>query len=369
MEEHMVKAAVLYGFYEPLKVESLTLKPPRADEVVVKIVASGICHTDLSVIQARLPHPPPVVLGHEAAGIVEEVGTGVTRLQPGDHVVLSAIPSCGQCFYCIAGESHLCEAGNQAMMEGQEGVFEKDGLEITRFVGLGSFAERTVVRAAAAIKIPPDVPLDRACLVGCGVITGVGAVMNCARVRPGQTVAVFGCGGVGLNVIQGAVLCGAATIIAVDLLDQKLEWAKQFGATHTVNPRTAGDAAEAVRSLTSGIGADFAFEVIGAPPVITECLAAVRRGGKVIVVGAPGFGEDLTVPAAIIPLEEKSIIGTLLGSANMHRDMPKLLELYMQKKLKLDELISRRIALEEINEAFAAMEKGEVARTVIIYGS
>jgi NDMA-dependent alcohol dehydrogenase len=365
----MVKAAVLYGFNEPLKIESLTLKPPRPDEVVVKVAASGICHTDLSVVQGRLPHPPPVVLGHEAAGIVEEVGSGVTSLAPGDHVVLSAIPSCGRCFYCVTGEMHLCEAGVHAMMEGQEAIFEKDGLEITRFAGLASFAERTVVRAPAAIKIPNDVPLDRACLVGCGVITGVGAAINTAHVRPGQRVAVFGCGGVGLNVIQGAALCGAGTIIAVDLVDQKLKWATEFGATHTVNPRTAGDAADAIRGLTAGVGADIAFEVVGSPPIVAQCLASVRRGGKVIMVGAPGFGEDLTVPAAIIPLEEKSIIGTLLGSANMHRDMPKLLELYMQKKLKLDELISRRIALEEINTAFEAMEKGEVARTVIVYGS
>jgi S-(hydroxymethyl)glutathione dehydrogenase/alcohol dehydrogenase len=254
-----------------------------------------------------------------------------------------------------------------AMMMGQEGVFEKDGLEITRFAGLGSFAERTVVRAAAAVKIPHDVPLDRACLIGCGVMTGIGAAVNSARVRPGQRVAVFGCGGVGLNVIQGAALCGAQAIIAVDLLDQKLEWAKQFGATHTVNPSRDGDAADAVRTLTGGIGADIAFEVIGAPPVVAQCLASVRRGGKVIMVGAPGFGEDLTVPAAIMPLEEKSIIGTLLGSGSMHRYGPELCALYSAGKIKLDELISRRIHLEDINSAFEAMEKGEVARTVIVY--
>jgi S-(hydroxymethyl)glutathione dehydrogenase/alcohol dehydrogenase len=363
----MPKAAVLYGFYEPLKIETIELKPPRADEVLVKVAASGICHTDLSVVQARLPHPPPVVLGHEAAGIVEEVGSAVTHLTPGDHVVMSAIPSCGRCFYCLAGESHLCEAGIQSMINGLEYIFEKDGVAISRFAGVASFSERTVVRGPAAIKIPKDVPLDKACLVGCGVITGVGAVVNTARVRPGQTVAVFGCGGVGLNVIQGAVLCGAATIIAVDLLDKKLQWATQFGATHTLNAGSVGNVAEAIRSLTSGVGADIAFEVIGMPAVIAQCLASVRRGGKVVMVGAPGFGEELTVPAAIIPLEGKSIIGTLLGSANMHHDIPKLLDLYMKKKLKLDELISRRITLDEVNSAFEWMEKGEVARSVIVY--
>jgi len=363
----MPKAAVLYGFNEPLRVESVQLKEPRADEVLVKVAASGICHTDLSVIQGRLPHPPPVVLGHEAAGVVEEVGKAVTHVKPGDHVVLSAIPSCGRCFYCVAGESHLCEAGVTAMMEGQEAIFEKDGLAITRFAGVASFAERTVVRGPAAIKIPNDVPLDRACLVGCGVITGVGAAINAARVRPGQTVAVFGCGGVGLNVIQGAALCGAATIIGVDLVDKKLAWAKQFGATHTLDGGSGHDVADAIRQLTAGVGADVVFEVIGNPAVVSLCLQSTRRGGKVIMVGVPGFGEDLAVPAALIPLEEKSIVGTLLGSANMHRDMPKLLELYMKGKLKLDELISQRIKLDEINTAFASMERGEVARSVIVY--
>lgn len=362
-----VKAAVLHNFYEPLKIESVTLISPREDEVRVKIAASGICHTDLSVIHARLPHPPPVVLGHEAAGVVEEVGKAVTRLKPGDHVVLSAVPSCGGCFYCLAGEPHLCEAGVKSMMEGQDAIFELDGLPITRFVGLGTFAERTVCRASAAIKIPTEMPLDKACLIGCGVITGVGAVINTVRVRPGQTVAVFGCGGVGLNVIQGAVLAGASKIIAVDLLDRKLEWAKSFGATHTINPGTTDDVPGAIRELTSGVGADFVFEVIGAPAVVAQCLPCTRRGGKVVMVGAPGFGEDLTLPAAIIPLEERSIIGSLLGSANNQHDMPMLCELYMAKKLKLDELISRRIKLEDINSAFEAMEKGEVARSVIIF--
>src|SRR5262249_44154563 len=231
----MVKGAVMYNFNEPLKIESVNLKPPRADEVVVKLAASGVCHSDLWVLQGKLPFPPPVILGHEGAGIVEEVGAAVTDLRPRDHVVLAWVQNCGRCHYCVGGHPHLCDTGVRATMEGQENVFEKDGMDIMRMAGVSSFAERTVVRATAAIKIADEVPLDKACLVGCGVTTGVGAAINTAQIRPGQSVAVFGCGGVGLNVIQGAGLCGAAQIIAVDVMHKKLQWAKEFGATHVVN--------------------------------------------------------------------------------------------------------------------------------------
>lgn len=362
----MVKAAVMYNFNEPLKVESLKLKAPRGDEVVVKLAASGVCHSDLSVVQGKLPIPPPVVLGHEGAGIVEEVGRDVTDLKPGDHVVLSWVQNCGKCHYCINGHHHLCDSGVRSAMEGKEAVFEKDGMDIARMAGVASFAERTIVRATAAIKIPDNVPLDKACLVGCGVMTGVGAAINTAQIRPGQTVAVFGCGGVGLNVIQGAILCGAARVIAVDLMENKLQWAKQFGATDTVNGKDV-EASEVIRSLTDGLGVDYAFEVIGVPAVITQAFLSVKRGGKAVVVGVPGFDQMAMIPAAMLALEEKSVIGSLYGSANMRRDMPKLLELYMQKRLKIDELISRRITLDQVNDAFEAMEKGEVARSVIVY--
>ncbi|HVN86064.1 MAG TPA: Zn-dependent alcohol dehydrogenase [Candidatus Binatia bacterium] len=362
----MVKGAVLYEFFQPLKVESVALKPPRAGEVVVKLAASGVCHSDLSVVQAKLPFPPPCILGHEGAGIVEEVGKEVTGLKEGDHVVLAWVQSCGACHYCIAGRSHLCESGTQAALAGEEGVFEKDGVEIRRMAGVASFAERTVVRASAAIKIPADVPLDKACLVGCGVMTGVGAATNTAKVRPGETVAVFGCGGVGLNVIQGAGLCGAARIIAVDLMPNKLELAKVFGATDVVNAKDV-DAVDAIRSLTDGVGVDYAFEVIGAPAVIQQAFLSLKRGGKAVIVGVPGFGTEVAFMGAAFPLEEKSVLGSLYGSGNLRRDMPGLIDLYMQKRLKLDELISRRIGLDDVNSAFDAMEKGEVARSVIVY--
>jgi S-(hydroxymethyl)glutathione dehydrogenase/alcohol dehydrogenase len=360
----MVKGAVMHAFNEPLKIESMTLKPPREDEVVVKVVASGVCHSDLSVIHAKIPMPPPCVLGHEGAGIVEEVGKGVKDLKPGDHVVMAWVQPCGKCHFCVGGHGHLCEAGIQSAMMGEEFVFEKDGAPIARMAGVGSFADHTIVRASAAIKIPTDVPLDRACLVGCGVMTGVGAAINTAKVAPGETVAVFGCGGVGLNVIQGAALCGAARIIAVDVVDSKLELAKKFGATDTVNGK-ATDGPTAIRELTDGLGVDYAFEVIGSPAVIAQAYMALKRGGKVVVVGVPGMGEEVSIPAFSLPLEEKGVIGSLYGSANLHRDMLKLIDLYMRKRLKIDELISRTIKLDDVNAAFAAMEKGEVARSVI----
>jgi Zn-dependent alcohol dehydrogenase len=288
-------------------------------------------------------------------------------LKPGDHVVLAWVANCGKCHYCTNGTPHLCEAAVLAAMEGREAVFEKDGVDISRMAGVGSFSERTVVRATSAIKVRDDAPLDRACLVGCGVMTGVGAAINTAKVRPGQTVAVFGCGGVGLNVIQGAALCGASRIIAVDLAPRKLEWAKDFGATDIINASDTSDVPSAIRELTQGLGVDYAFEVIGVPSVITQAFMSVKRGGKAIIVGVTGMGQEVSIPGMMLALEEKSLVGSLYGSANLRRDMPRLIDLYMQKKLKIDELVSRRIKLEQVNEAFEAMEKGEVARSVIVY--
>ncbi|MFN8625932.1 MAG: Zn-dependent alcohol dehydrogenase [Candidatus Binatia bacterium] len=362
----MTKAAVMYNYNEPLKIESVELRGLRPEEVLVKMAASGVCHSDLSLLQGKIPMPPPVVLGHEGAAIVEEVGSAVTELEPGDHVVLSWAPACGKCAYCLKDKPYLCTLSHQGFMEGTEGTFRKDGVEIFRMTGIATFAERSVVRAAACIKIPADIPLDRACLIGCGVMTGVGAAINTAKIRPGDTVAVFGCGGVGLNVIQGAAICGAEKIIAVDLVDRKLQWAREFGATDVINGKET-DAPDAIRSLTDGLGVDYAFEVIGAQETITQAIWSLRRGGAAVVVGVPQVGQDIAAPGAMFGLEEKSLLGCLYGSGNLRRDIPYLLSLYMQKRLKLDELISRRIKLEEINAAFDAMQKGEVARSVIVH--
>jgi len=365
-DSFMVMAAVMRAFNDPLSVEEVSLNAPREDEVLVNVTAAGVCHSDLSVIEGKIPMPPPCVLGHEGAGIVEEVGSGVTSLSKGDHVLLAWVQNCGKCHFCQAGKTHLCPAGYETAITGADNVFEKDGVGIGKMAGVGCFAEKTVVRETAAIKIRDDIPLDRACLVGCGVMTGVGAAVNTVKIEPGASVAVFGCGGVGLNVIQGAALCGASTIIAVDLLDAKLEQARVFGATHTVNGKDT-DPTQAVKDATGGLGVDFAFEVIGVPAVITQAFNSLKRGGAAVVVGVPGFDQQITIPAMSVPLEEKSVIGSLYGSANLNRDMPRMIELYMNKQLKIDELISRTIKLDEINAAFDAMKAGEVNRSVIVY--
>ncbi len=358
------QAAVLNAVRQPLSVEPLAVRDPRDGEVLVRLAASGVCHSDLHAITGDLPMPLPCVLGHEGAGVVEAVGAGVRRVQPKDHVVLNWVPFCGSCWYCNSGNAYLCEMGYVKAMTAE--VFRRNGTSISQFAGIGSMAEFTVVAENACIPIDADVPLDRACLIGCGVMTGVGAVINTARVQPGQSVAVFGAGGVGLNVIQGAVLAGANPIIAIDLNERKLGFAKQFGATHTVNAGST-DPVTAVLDLTGMRGADYAFEVIGRPEVVTQAFMAIRRGGKAVVIGVPPATDMVSVPGVLLPLAEKSLVGSLYGSANMARDVPRLIDLYRAGKLKLDELITRRYKIAQVSEAFTAMEKGEVARGVITF--
>lgn len=363
-----MKAAVLYERKAPVKVEAVDLDPPRAGEVLVKVVANGVCHSDYSVIHGVVPLPLPVVLGHEGAGIVEEVGSGVTLAKPGDHVVLSAIPYCGQCYYCSLGEFVQCD--NTAVVMGRgtmpDGTCRlcKNGTALHHMVGLSSMAEYAVVAERACIRIPSEIPLQSACLVGCGVMTGVGAAINTANVGAGSSAVVIGCGGVGVNVIQGCVLAGAATIIAVDLLDNKLEAAAQFGATHTINPQRQ-DVLKTVRSLTDGRGADYAFEVIGLGKTIEMAYACVRRRGMAVVVGAAAREDRVTLPAASF-LSEKILKGSAYGSSRPRVDLPRLIDLYVKKKLKLDELVTHTYSLDEVNEAMTALEKGEVVRSVIV---
>lgn len=363
----MPRAAVLYEYEKPLQVRTLSLRDPHDDEVVVRLAASGVCHTDLTVRAGGLPLPPPCVLGHEGAGVVEAVGKGVRHLEAGDHVVLSWSANCGRCHYCVRGRSHLCEGVMDGFLRGDEYVFEDAGTRIARLAGVASFAERTVVRATAAIKIPADVPLDRACLVGCAVMTGVGAAINTVSIEPGESVAVFGCGGVGLNVLQGARLRGASPIIAVDRVAAKLELARTFGATDMVRAGPDVDPVAAVRERTAGLGVDYAFEVIGSPAVVAQAFAACKRGGTTVVVGAPAVTDELRLPAASLPLEEKSVVGSLYGSANLGRDIPRLIDLYRRGAIMLDELIDRRIGLDDVNEALDALARGEGARRVIVY--
>src|SRR5438477_9811366 len=358
------QAAVLNAPHESLAVEPLAVRDPRDREVLVRLGASGVCHSDLHAITGDLPMPLPCVLGHEGAGVVEKVGAGVQRVKTGDHVVLNWVPFCGSCWYCNSGNSYLCELGYVNAMSAE--VFHRNGTTINQFAGIGSMSELTVVPETACIPIDADIPLDRACLIGCGVMTGVGAVINTARVQPGQSVAVFGAGGVGLNVIQGAVLAGAHPIIAVDLNERKLGLARAFGATHVVNGG-AGDAVAALQELTGGRGVDVSFEVIGSPDVILQAFLGTRRGGKTVVVGVAPATAMVSLPGFLLPLAEKSLVGSLYGSADMARDVPRLIALYRAGKLKLDELVTRRFALNEVGEAFAALQAGDVARGVITF--
>ena len=367
----MPKAAVCIGLNQPLEIQDLDLEGPRAGEVLVKMGASGVCHSDVSIQNGTLMGSFPMVLGHEGAGVIEEVGDGVDNLKPGDHVVISWVPQCGECYFCKHGQGFICEAGAMALASGGllDGStrFSKDGAPVMQMACSGTFSERAVIPAIGAVKIPDDIPMEIAALIGCGVLTGVGAAINTANIQSGDTVAVIGCGGVGLNVIQGAVIAGATEIIAIDMLDNKLQMAKDFGATTLVNA-SEGDPVSKVMELTGQRGVDVAFEVIGLKQTIEQTLMMTRRGGEAVLVGVPRMEVMLELPAFFgVVLMAKTIKGCWYGSSNVQQDVPRLLQYYKEGKLKLDELISRRIGVDEVNDAFRAMEAGEVARSVINY--
>ncbi|MBI5928119.1 MAG: Zn-dependent alcohol dehydrogenase [Chloroflexi bacterium] len=364
-----IQAAVLYEPKTPFVIEELTLQEPRAGEVLVKVAACGVCHSDYHLVAGTTKHPMPVVCGHEGAGVVEAVGTGVTRVRPGEHVTLSWSPDCGECFYCQHGQPNLCDtftgpiwAGT--MLDGTPRLY-RGKQPVYHYCGLATFAEYVVVPQQSCIPIAPNIPLKVASLVGCAVATGVGAVMYTAGVRPGESVVVLGCGGVGLNILQGAMLCGANPIIAVDLNEAKMQLARQFGATHTLY--SDDHLIEAVRDLTGGRGADHAFEAVGVPKLQELALEAARPGGTIILAGLSPMGSATNLPGAIITRQEKTIKGSYYGSVNPSRDFPMLLDLYMAGKLKLDELVSREYPLHQINQAYDAMLGGEVARGVIVF--
>ena len=368
----MSKAAVMTGIDQPLEIrDDVEVEAPRANEVKVRMAASGVCHSDLSMVNGTMMAVPPIVLGHEGAGVIEEVGDGVTDLKAGDHVVISWVPQCGDCFFCSRDQGYLCEGANAALASG--GLLDgttrmtSQGAPLSQMAASGTFGEVTIIPASGAVKIPDDLDMKVAALIGCGVLTGTGAALNTANIRKGDTVAVVGCGGVGLNVIQGARIAGASEIIAVDMNETKLQMAKEFGATATVNA-SQGDPVAQVMGMTEQRGADVAFEVIGLPQTIDQTITMVRRGGQAILVGVPKLDVMVTLPAFFgIVLAEKTIKGCWYGSSNVHKDVPKLVELYKKGDLKLDELISREIKLEEVNDAFEAMKGGEVARSVIDY--
>jgi S-(hydroxymethyl)glutathione dehydrogenase/alcohol dehydrogenase len=363
-----VRAAVLRELDQPMTVEDVELASPGPGEVEVRLVASGVCHSDWNVVTGATANPLPVVLGHEGAGVVESVGAGVDTVSEGDHVILSWLPACGRCYYCSRGRQVLCDVAMEDMFRGTlpGGALRlsQNGDVLYHYSYLSAFAERCIVPAGCCVRIRDDAPLEVAALVGCAVMTGYGAAVSRAGVQAGSSVAIFGAGGVGLSAIMGARLAGAAVIAAVDPFPFRRETALELGATHAFDPRSE-DVPAALRDLTDGRGADAAIDSAGVPGVLAHAYAAVRRGGTVVAVGLPPEGLSAELPAADLAREEKVITGSFYGSCSPQVDMPKVLDLYMDGFLPLDRLVSRAFPLEEINEAFDAMNAGEVARAVI----
>ena len=348
-----------------IAVEQIELAPPKAQEVKIKMAAAGVCHSDLSVINGTIPQPFPVVLGHEGAGVIEAVGEGVTHTKPGDHVVMSFVPNCGRCFHCVRGEAFLCRAMPRGgVMPDGTSRLKLGDKPLAAFCSLGNMAEYVVCPAMSVVPISKEIPLKVAALIGCGVTTGVGAAINTAKVAPGSTVAVFGCGGVGLSVIQGARIAGAARIFAVDVSAEKLELARRFGATDVV---PANDAAKTIVAQTNGIGVDYAFEAIGNAAVVEAAVSATRRGGTTVAVGVGKLSESIKLNALGFPLSGKSLCGCMFGSANPQHDFPKLLDLYRGGKLDLEGMVTRTYTIDEAPKAFEDLEKGVNARGVIAF--
>jgi len=398
-----MKAAVMRANDAPLNIEEISIASPDRHEVLVRTAASGICHSDLHVIEGGLPVPPPTVLGHEPAGIVEAVGADVEEFAPGDHVIEGGLPVppptvlghepagiveavgadveefapgdhvigcvsawCGSCGPCLQGRPYLCARGEsfQRPADGQPRLSDGGG-PIHQFANLSSFAEQMLTHERALVKIDPSMPLDRAALIGCGVTTGMGAALNTARVTPGSDVAIIGCGGVGLAALQGCRIAGAGRIIAVDTAEWKLRLACELGASDTVSAGGT-DPIEAVRELTFG-GVDYAFECIGLPATVQQAIEMARPGGAAVLVGVVPFGTMVDFHQALVVLQEKRILGSMMGSNRFRLDMPKYVSYYLDGRLDLDRMISRRIGLDDVNDAIGAMKKGEVARSVITF--
>ena len=366
------KAAILWEVNAPWSVEEIELDAPKAGEVLVKISASGMCHSDEHLVTGDLPFELPIIGGHEGAGVVQQVGPGVSWLQPGDHVVFGFIPSCGRCVSCSTGHSNLCDLGaylgTGKQISDQTSRHHAKGKDLGTMCLLGTFAEHTVVNEASCIKIDKDVPLDRACLLGCGVVTGWGSSVYAAEVRPGDTVVVVGIGGIGANAVQGARLAGATKILAIDPVEFKREKAMEFGATHTASSMT--DALPQLQGLTAGTMANKVIMTmgVGSGAVIHEAMALAAKGGRVVVTNIhPALEFGASISLLDLTLMQKQLVGSLFGSGNPRSDIPKLIGLYRDGQLDLDGLVTREYALEEINEGYRAMRAGENIRGVIKY--
>jgi len=360
-----MKAAVVWKHGEPITIEEVTVFKPKSREVLVNTAFAGICHSDLHIHDGTYPHPLPYIPGHEASGIVEAVGEDVTYVKPGDHVVGCLSVFCGTCPQCVTGHPNLCESTDIKLPWGAARRYSLNGEIVHQSSSLSAFAEQMLVHENAVVKISRDVPLDRAALVGCGVLTGVGAVIHAAKVEPGATVVVIGCGGVGLSVVSGARIAGAGRIIAIDRLDSKLELAKSLGATETINA-TSCDPVEQVIAMTGG-GAQYAFEALGIKPTAEQAFAMLRPGGTATILGMFKPGMKLELEASFF-IKDRKIQGSSMGSNRFRVDIPNLLNFYQQGRLDLDRLISNRIRLDDINEGFKSLSEGTPVRQLIDFG-
>ncbi|MFN8665205.1 MAG: Zn-dependent alcohol dehydrogenase [Thermomicrobiales bacterium] len=359
-----MRAAVLEAIPSMLEVGEIQVDVPHGREVLVRTAAAGLCHSDLHFMEGKYLHETPTVPGHEVAGIVEAVGDEVVDLKPGDHVIGCLSIFCGRCEFCLSGRPVLCNRQGLERDASEPSRLSRNGQKVHQFLRLSAFAEYLLVHENTLVKIREDMPLDRAALIGCAVTTGLGAVFNTAKVTPGSTVAVIGCGGVGLNTVQGAWIAGASRVIAIDMMPWKLELAREFGATDTINAAD-GDAVAQVLELTGG-GVEYAFEAIGLKVAAEQSFAMLRKGGTATIIGMIPEGQKIELPGSEF-LDEKKIQGSNMGSNRFRIDMPRYVDLYMNGRLKLDELVSARISLDEINDGFEAMRRGETARSVVIF--
>jgi S-(hydroxymethyl)glutathione dehydrogenase / alcohol dehydrogenase len=364
-ERRHMKAAVFHGPNQPLAIEEVEIDDPREHEVLVRTAATGVCHSDLHFVEGLYPLPGPAILGHEAAGIVEKVGKAVTYLKPGDHVIACTSVFCGYCEDCMSGHPNRCtnRAATQRAKDDKPRLSRK-GQPLRQFADLSTYAEKMLVHENALVKIIDEMPLDRAALIGCGVTTGVGAVLNTAKIEPGTTVAVFGCGGVGISAIQGARIAGARRIIAVDQFENKLAMAKRFGATDTIDASST-DPLKAIRDMTGG-GVDYAFEAVGLKKLAEQCFDSLKAGGTAVIIGMIPVGQKVELDGPRL-LTERTLKGTMMGGNRFRIDMPRYIDFYLQGRLNLDDMVSKRGRLEDVNEAFASMKRGEVARTVLMF--
>jgi S-(hydroxymethyl)glutathione dehydrogenase/alcohol dehydrogenase len=359
-----MKAAVFHGPHQPLTIEEVQLDKPGRREVLVKTSASGVCHSDLHFVEGLWMFPPPAVLGHEASGIVEEVGEDVRDFAPGDHVISCLSVFCGHCNDCLTGHPNRCANPETKRAPNESPRISQDGKPINQFLNVSSYAEKMLLHENAIVKIRDDVPMDTVALIGCGVLTGVGAALNTAKVEPGSTVAVFGTGGVGLAAIQGARIAGARRIIAVDVVESKLGFAREMGATDSVDA-SSGDAVQKIREMTGG-GVDYSFEAVGMRKTAEQSFACLNNGGTATIIGMIPMMEVVELPAMLL-LSERKMQGSIMGSNRFRVDIPRYIDFYLQGRLHLDEMVSRKLPLEDVNEAFRAMKAGEVARQVIVF--